>query len=85
MAEWKKSYIWSFFTLMEDTSFAKCNACANLVCRKTCTTMNLLNHLKIHHKEVFAEFQKQKQVQQEQQNKGIKKPLVKQIHLEGSQ
>ena len=67
---------------MEDTNFAKCNICATLVCRggkspKTHTTMNLVNHLKIYHKEVFAEFKNQ--VQQEQQSKGSEKPPVKQL------
>ena len=37
--------------------------------------------LKIHHKEVFAKFEKQKQVQQEQQSKAACQPT----HLEGSQ
>ena len=51
MANKRKSVIWLFFTLGEDTKFAKCNTCKEMVNRggkstKTFTPTNLVNHLK---------------------------------------
>ena len=65
MANKRKSVIWLFFTLGENTKFAKCNTCKEMVDRggkstKAFTPTNLVNHLKKHHKKEFENYEKKK-------------------------
>ena len=65
MADWKKSPIWSFFSVAEDSKFAKCKVCKQEISRggkttKTFTTSNLVYHLKYKHKSEYDEYQEQK-------------------------
>ncbi len=61
----KKSPIWSFYSVGEDSKFAVCNGCGQKVSHggattKTYNTSNLVSHLKSKHREQYAEFEKQK-------------------------
>jgi hypothetical protein len=57
----KKSNIWQFFTLAENTKFANCKKCSQAVSRggttaKTYNTTNLVNHLKKNHADEYEQF-----------------------------
>ena len=59
----KKSIIWQFFTLAENTKFSKCKKCGQDVSRggtraKTYNTTNLLNHLKKKHADKYEQYSK---------------------------
>ena len=58
-----KSVIWQFFTLAENTKFAKCKKCEHAVSRggktaKSYNTTNLVAHLKKNHSEEYQQFMK---------------------------
>ena len=66
MADRKKSRIWSFNSVAEDSRFAKCNVCKQEISRggkttKTFTTSNLVSHLKYKHKPEYDKYQKKKE------------------------
>ncbi len=55
----KKSPIWSFYSVGEDSKFAVYNGCGQKVSRggattKTYNTSNLVSHLKSKHREQYA-------------------------------
>lgn len=59
----KKSIIWQFFTLAENTKFAKCKKCGRDVSRggttaMTYNTTNLVNHLKKKHADEYEQYSK---------------------------
>ena len=61
----RKSCIWSFFSLDEDSKYALCNDCKQKVSRggattKTYNTSNLVSHLKTKHSELYKMFENQK-------------------------
>ena len=61
----KKSPIWSFFVIGEDSKYMECNACGQKVSHggrimKTFNTSNLVGHLKSKHREEYKEFEKLK-------------------------
>lgn len=69
MADRKKSPIWCFYSVAEDSRFAKCNTCKQEISRggkttKTFTTSNLVSHLKYKHKAEYDEYEKKKEVDQ---------------------
>ena len=58
----KRSPIWDYFTIAEDTKFAVCNKCDKSVScggnsTKVYTTSNLVNHLNSLHKELYKEYE----------------------------
>ena len=61
----KKSCIWSFFSLDEDTKYALCDNCKQKLSRggattKTYNTSNLVSHLKFKHPDLYQRFESQK-------------------------
>ena len=60
----KKSAIWNFYSVGEDSRFALCKTCGQKVSRggttKTFNTSNLISHLNIKHREEHTDFVKQK-------------------------
>ena len=61
----RKSCIWSFFSLDEDTKYALCDDCYVKVSRggattKTYNTSNLVSHLKSKHPELYKKFESKK-------------------------
>ena len=72
----KKSPIWVFFTVSEDSRLAKCKVCENEVsCRgqstKSFTTTNLVYHLKIQHDEEYAQYNRLKADSKDKQNESF--------------
>lgn len=68
----KKSPIWDYFVLGEDTKFAVCKSCNKAISRggnstKAYNTMNLVNHLKSVHQDIHEEYQVKHQRQQEKE------------------
>ena len=62
----KKSPIWEFYSIGEDSKFAVCSVCGQKVSRggtstKTFNTSNLVSHLKTQHHVVYRDYEKQKQ------------------------
>ena len=65
--------VWEFFSIAEDTKFAKCKNCTELVARggdntKSFNTTNLVHHLKTKHSEEFSkllEMKKKKESERE--------------------
>ena len=84
----KKSPIWDYFTLGEDTKFAVCKSCNKATSRgrnstKVYNTTNLVNHLKSVHQDIHEEYQVKYQRKQEQDK--ANKPVIitsKQLSLE---
>ena len=84
----KKSPIWDYFTLGEDTKFAVCKSCNKAISRdgnstKVYNTTNLVNHLKSVHQDIHKEYQVKYQRKQEQDK--ANKPVIitsKQLSLE---
>lgn len=83
----KKSPIWSFYSVGEDSRYAICKTCAQSVSRggknaKTFNTSNLVQHLKSKHQDNYKEFEKHKALKAEQADqanepcKGFKTPVV---------
>ena len=67
----KKSPIWTYFVVCEDTKYAKCNDYQEKVSRggnstKTYNTSNLVMHLK-KHPDVYAEYEQKKQDEEQAQ------------------
>ena len=68
-----RSPVWEFFSIAEDTKFAKCKNCTELVARggdntKSFNTTNLVHHLKTKHSEEFSqllEMKKKKESERE--------------------
>ena len=61
----RKSSIWSFFSLDEDSKYALCDDCKQKVSRggattKMFNTSNLVSHLKNNHPELYKTFESQK-------------------------
>lgn len=61
----KKSPIWEFFTVAEDSGLAKCKVCEIEIPRggqstKSFTTTNLVHHLKTKHSEDYAQYNRLK-------------------------
>ena len=68
----KKSPIWEFFTVAEDSRLAKCKVCETEVPRggqstKSFTTTNLIHHLKTKHNEEYARYNRLKANSDEKQ------------------
>uniref|UniRef100_A0A1X7SH47 BED-type domain-containing protein n=1 Tax=Amphimedon queenslandica TaxID=400682 RepID=A0A1X7SH47_AMPQE len=82
----KRSPIWDFFTVAEDTKFAQCNTCTLKVSRggkspKDYNTTNLKTHLKSHSSE-YAKYEVKCQ-----ENKSVSipdQPVLKQLSLKES-
>ena len=60
-----RSPVWQFYSLAEDTKFAVCNHCGELVSRgggstKSYNTSNLVSHLRSQHPDKYTEFSKLK-------------------------
>lgn len=58
----KRSPIWNYFTVAEDTTYGKCNSCSTLVSRggnsaKNYNTTNLVSHLKTDQKTLHDEYE----------------------------
>ena len=69
----KKSPIWVFFTVSEDSRLVKCKVCENEVSRggqstKLFTTTNLVHHLKTQHDEEYARYNRLKADSKDKQN-----------------
>ena len=88
----KKSPIWEFFVVAEDSSLAKCGVCDTEVpcgskSTKSFTTMNLVHHLKVKHSEEFKEYTKLKE-DSDRKKKGESSAsdctLLKQVSLQES-
>lgn len=62
----KKSAIWSFFSVGDDTKYGVCGVCRQKVSigggstTKTFNTSNLINHLKTNHKDEFKKYEEMK-------------------------
>ena len=59
----RKSPIWDYLQLAEDSKYALCNYCGKLISRggdstRVYSTTNLVNHLKSTHKEAYQEYKK---------------------------
>ena len=72
-----RSPVWEFFSVAEDTKFAQCKKCTELVARggettKSFNTSNLVYHLKMKHLEDFHQFLKIKETK-ENKRESIKK------------
>ena len=70
----KKSAIWNFFTVAEDTQYAVCNECKTSVARggkntKAFNTTNLLYHLQTKHTEAYSLYERQKAAKESQKEK----------------
>ena len=68
----KRSPIWDYFTVTEDTRYVHCNSCNDKIScggktTKTFNTTNLVYHLKNKHAEQYSEYQKKlaKQLREE--------------------
>ena len=80
----KKSPIWSYFVVGDDTKFATCNVCQQPISRggrntKTYNTTNLVHHLKTKHGEQYAEYEKVLELGEQDKGKG--KVTPKQLSL----
>ena len=69
----KRSVIWEFFSVFEDTKYAICNTCQTKVSRgrgstKSYTTTNLVSHL-VKHPDVNKQYIEQKSVQEAYERK----------------
>ena len=84
----KKSPIWDYFTLGEDTKFAVCKSCNKAISRggnstKVYNTTNLVNHLKSVHQDMHEEYQVKYQKQQEKEKANKPSTITsKQLSLE---
>ena len=81
----KKSAIWNFFTVAEDTRYAVCNECKTSVARggkntKAFNTTNVLYHLQTKHTEVYSLYERQKAAKESQKDK-IETPTSYQMSL----
>ena len=65
----KKSPIWNYFDLAEDTKYACCKYCSKSISRGSGSTKvynsNLVNHLKSHSK-AYEEYQEKEKTKKEQ-------------------
>ena len=85
----KKSPIWEYFQLMEDTKYASCKSCDKLISwggdsTKVYNTTNLVNHLKSAHDEAYKEYQRKctEHLENEKKKKQEKKvSTTKQLSL----
>ncbi len=85
----KKSALWLFFSLADDTKYAICNNCKLKVSRggattKSFNTTNLISHLKSRHPEEFKKYEEKKRVELEGKQP-VPAPTTKQITLFESQ
>ena len=84
----KKSPIWDYFTLGEDTKSAVCKSCNKAVSRggnstKVYNTTNLVNHLKSVHQDIHEEYEVKHQRQQEKEKANKSSTIMsKQLSLE---
>lgn len=84
----KKSPIWEYFQLAEDSKYASCNYCDKLISRggdstKVYNTTNLVNHLKSAHQEAYQKY-KQKHTEyreKEREKQEIQPSGSKQLSL----
>ena len=82
----KKSPIWNYFDLKEDTKYACCKSCSKSISRgggstKVYNTSNLVNHLKSH-SEAYEEYQQQyAKYQEKEKMKKEEQSSVKQLSL----
>jgi len=73
-----RSPVWQFYSLAEDTKFAVCNQCGELVSRgggstKSYNTSNLISHLRSQHSDKCTEFSKLKAEKERQlEKRGVK-------------
>ena len=70
----KKSPIWEYFQLMEDTKYVSCKSCDKLISRggdstKVYNTTNLVNHLMSAHNEAYKQYQQKYTEHLENENK----------------
>ena len=87
----KRSPIWSFFSVAEDTKYAICNSCKQKVSRggsttKTFNTSNLLCHLKTKHGALeLKEFEKLKETDSQNIERTISTAEPKQLTIQQAQ
>ena len=79
----KKSPIWEYFQLTEDTKYASCKSCDKLISwggdsTKVYNTTHLVNHLKSTHNEAYKEYQ---QKYTEHQENEMKKKQEKELSV----
>ena len=80
----KKSPIWEYFVVGEDTKFVLRRICKQFVSRGGCNTKtynitNLVHHLKAKHSEQYVEFEKA--LERGDEDKGKGKAVLRQISL----
>ena len=86
----RKSAIWSFFSVDEDTKYALCNECKRRISRRGTTTKNynitnLVSHLKTKHRELYSNWESLKAQEGEQDSeKPTTSKKTKQLTLEES-
>ena len=85
----KRSVIWEFFSMSEDTKYAICNTCQVKVSRggrstKSYTTTNLVSHL-VKHPDVNKQYIERKSAQEPPVRVTRKRKIKQQLSLEETQ